>query len=107
MPRNRQPTYSMREFGAQHIPSELLEPLYASLMSGWGMQVIGGVMSPNTFHERMTALGSLASEAGATHCVLANSNMISRFGRFLRARGRSLDCTEKAKIDVAEGTRVD
>jgi len=98
-----EPTYAMRLYDAKHIPSELLEPLYACLMSGWGMAVIGGTMSPSAFHERMIALGSLASQTAATHCTMATNSMISRFAQFLGRHGRSLDCTKKEKIDTDGG----
>jgi hypothetical protein len=72
----------MRTNGGLHIPSEALEPIYAVLIGVWFEQVQRGSMSNDHFRERMRALSAVASEAGATHCVLATGNDLYRFDRW-------------------------
>jgi len=77
-------TYAMRMYGAKHIPSELLEPIFACLMACWFDQYDRAKsMTKDEFRHRVRALSAVASEAGATHCVIATENMLRRFDDYV------------------------
>lgn len=78
------PTSAMQEYGARHIPSELLEPVFVSLIAAWFDMFEKGDMTINQLCERTTTLSAVASEAGAVHCVLATENVLARFESLAR-----------------------
>jgi hypothetical protein len=92
-------SYTMRTNGGYHIPSELLEPIYVTLIGVWFDQVLHGPMPPQHFEQRLWALSAVASEAGAVHCVMVIQNHLFKFKAWvekLKEQEKKLDAKGKA-----------